>query len=259
MGFHFNIGLKLHSTNVALIPDTLRLKKEGFFDYIELYIIPDSYKKTIDAWQNLDVPYVVHAPHAVHGMNLALASQWKQNITRFKEAQEFADRLNGDRIIIHGGHTGSIAETIRQVGVLSDSRIILENKPKVGTNNEICVGWSPGDFQLASISGAFKGFALDFGHASCAAFSLGQKPMDLVRSFLVFKPKVFHLSDGDPNSERDKHQNIGKGGFNIIDFLSVIPEGGFLTLETPRNNQNGLEDFVKDVNALRELLCTEVI
>jgi len=252
--FPFKVGLKLYSINTDLILEAESLWHKVFFQYIELYIIPGSYSSTHEKWHSCNIPFVVHAPHSVHGINFALASQKKQNIARFKEAQEFADRLRADRIIIHGGHTGSITETIRQVVGLSDSRIILENMPKVGINNEVCVGWSPKGFQLASISGGFKGFALDFGHASCAAFSLGQKSMDLVRSFLVFKPKIFHLSDGDPNSERDKHQNIGKGGFNIIDFLSVIPEGGFLTIETPRNNQNGLEDFVKDINALSELL-----
>ncbi len=254
MRFPFKVGLKLYSINTDLIPEVESLWRKDYFQYIELYIIPGSYSSTHEKWYLCHIPFVIHAPHSVHGINLSLASQWKQNITRFREAQEFADKLNGDRIIVHGGHTGTITETIRQVSRLSDSRIILENKPKVGINGEVCVGWSPEEFHLASISGGFKGFALDFGHASCAALSLEQKPMDMVRSFLVFKPKIFHLSDGDPNSERDKHQNIGKGGFNIIDFLSVIPKGGFLTIETPRNKQNGLEDFVKDINSLRELL-----
>ena len=60
------------------------------------------------------------------------------------------------RIIVHGGHTGNIEETIRQVAQLNDSRIILENKPKVGINDEACVGWSPDEFRIAQAFGRFR-------------------------------------------------------------------------------------------------------
>jgi len=51
--------------------------------------------------------------------------------------------------------------------------------------------------------------------------------MGPITEFIIFKPKIYHFSDGDPASDRAKHLNIGKGGFNIIDFLFVISEGGF--------------------------------
>ncbi len=260
MAFHFKIGLKLYSTNVSLISEAKKCKEEGFFNYIELYIIPGTYEGTIDVWKGLNIPFIIHAPHSVHGINLALESQWKQNRFHFTEAQKFSDALNSEIIIIHGGHSGKIEEMMRQVESLNDHRIYLENKPKIGLNDEQCIGCLPSEFQRIIDSGVLRGgVVLDFVHASCAAFSLGLKPMELVRSFLVFKPKVFHLSDGDPNSESDKHLNIGNGGFNVIDFLSVIPEDGLLTLETPRDPQNGLSDFVKDVNTLHELICKEDI
>ena len=103
---------------------------------------------------------------------------------------------------MHGGHTGNIEETIRQASHLNDSRIILENKPKVGINDEACVGWSPDEFRIAQVSGVFAGFVLDFGHAACAANSAEIDKMKIIKEFTVFHPKVFHLSDGEASSRK---------------------------------------------------------
>lgn len=67
------IGLKLYSTDVALIPDARKLKVREFVDFVELYIIPGSYENSIENWKGLDVPYVIHAPHSYHGINFAQA------------------------------------------------------------------------------------------------------------------------------------------------------------------------------------------
>ena len=254
MGFHFNIGLKLHSTNVALIPDALRLKKEGFFDYIELYIIPDTYEETIDAWKNLDVPYVIHAPHSFHGVNLAQADKWEINLKHFNETRQFADDLGSDIIIVHGGNNGSFDETLRQIELLKEQRIVLENKPKKGLYGEICVGWSPKEFHTAFHDGILNGTALDFVHANCASNSMGIDVMELVSEFMIFKPKIFHLSDGEHSSEEDTHYNFGKGNLNLHQFVSVVPKEGLLTIETPLDQSRRLKDFIHDVRYLHSIV-----
>jgi len=258
MVFHFKIGLKLYSTDVDLIPEGLKLKKERFFDYIELYIIPGSYEKTIEMWKGFGIPYVMHAPHSIHGVNLAQADKWEINLKHFNEARHFADDLCSDIIIVHGGNNGSFSETIRQIGLLNERRIALENKPKIGILNEACVGWSPEEFHRASHAGVLNGTALDFVHANCASNSMGVEVMELVSEFMTFKPEIFHLSDGERSSEKDAHFNFGKGNLNLLEFISVIPEGGFLTIETPRDSSRGLEDFVNDVQHLRNVFSRKV-
>lgn len=253
MRLPFKVGLKLYSINTDLILEAESLWHKDFFQYIELYTIPGSYSSTHKKWQTCHIPFVIHAPHSLHGMNLSWASQWEQNLTRFKEAQEFADMLNVDRIVVHGGHTGSIVETIRQVGEFSDSRVFLENKPKVGINNEACVGWSPDEFQLASASGVFKGFVLDFGHAACAALSVGKRTMDFVNEFIKFKPGIFHLSDGDCYSEKDTHYHLGTGTLALKKFVCVVPKDSYLTLEVPLDSEEGLQEFVEDVHVLGKI------
>src|SRR3989304_365347 len=100
------IGLKLFSTDVALISDARELKAKGFFDFVELYVIPGSHGNTIENWKSLDVPYVIHAPHSYHGINFAQADKWETNSKNIYEAQRFADSLCSDIIIVHGGNNG---------------------------------------------------------------------------------------------------------------------------------------------------------
>ena len=251
MALPFLLGLKLHSTNTDLIPEAIALWEKNIFQYIELYVIPDSYGTTHEKWKDCKIPFVIHAAHSLHGVNFALSSQENKNASIFHEAKQFADELNVDSIIIHGGHTGTIAETIRQAALLLDSRLVLENKPKVGIKNEKCVGWSPEEFKAAFESNVFKGFVLDFCHAACAAFSVGKKPMDLVNDLALIKPGIFHLSDGDIQSEKDKHYRLGKGTLPLSKFIRVVPKNCHLTLETPRNAEMGLSEFAEDVDFLK--------
>jgi deoxyribonuclease-4 len=251
-----NIGLKLYSTDTTLIQDTSRLEK-GFFDFIELYIIPGSYERTIDIWKSFDIPYVIHAPHSLHGVNLAQEDKWESNLKHFNETRRFADKLASKTIIVHGGNNGSIFETIRQIILLNERRIALENKPKIGLQNELCIGWSPDEFSQAMGSGVLCKTVLDFTHAACAARSLKIKEMDIIKRFMVFDPKVFHLSDGDILSETDTHLNLGKGDLDLAEFLSVVPQNGLVTIETPRAEDKGLGDFIDDICFLRHLLSKQ--
>ena len=76
--------------------------------------------------------------------------------------------------------------------------------------------------------------------------------MELVTEFLAFEAEVFHLSDGDQYSEKDTHYNIGKGNLELKEFLCVIPQDAYLTLEIPCDYSSGLGgDFVQDTHLLK--------
>lgn len=248
------IGLKLYSTNTDLIQEAQRVKERNIYDYIELYVYPNSCSDTLQRWKDVDVPFVIHAAHSLHGINLAQADKWEPNRKNFNEARRFADALSSEIIILHPGSNGSLDETIRQLRLLNEERIALENKPKVGMHNEICVGWSLLEFSRAVKEGGVHTVALDFGHAVCAARSSGVDPMEMIKEFMGLKPNIFHLSDGDVTSEKDVHLNLGQGSFNLGGFVSLIPRNSFVTIETPRNKSTGLRDFEKDVTFLRPIL-----
>jgi deoxyribonuclease-4 len=246
------IGLKLYSTDVSLIPEAGSLAGK-FFDFIELYIVPGSHYGTISAWKSFHVPFIIHAPHTFHGVNLAQAERWEINRQHLDETKLFADDLSSGVIIVHGGNNGSFKETLRQLLLLNDRRIVLENKPKLGLFDEECVGSLPSEIRLALEKGAVSATVLDFVHACCSARSHGIEASILISEFLALNPRVFHISDGEAQSEKDSHLNFGKGSLDISGFLSVIPDGGCVTLETPRDISKGLGDFVSDVIFLRKV------
>lgn len=246
------IGLKLWSINIDLIDQALKLFNKERFHYIELYVVPGSFD-VISKWKSIEIPYIIHAPHSFHGFNLAQKEKRQGNERKFIETKKFADELGSSFIITHGGNNGLFDETLRQLGQLNDSRILLENKPKIGLAGEECVGYLPEDFQKASEMVNTGGMALDFVHAVCAANSTGKDPVVFIDSFLEMKPKLFHLSDADINSTKDSHLNLGRGSLPLGELIKKIPKGSCLTLETPRDAANGLKDFVDDVGYLREL------
>lgn len=252
MKLPFNIGLKLFSTDNSLIPSAKFLQTKNLFDYIELYAVPGSYSDTISAWKGFNTHFVIHAPHSGHGINFAQADKWGTNEINFNETRRFADTLGAGIIIVHGGNNGTCDEMLRQIKLLDEDRIALENKPRMGIHDETCIGWSPDEFRQTIDSMVIKQTVLDFGHAINAANSLNTDAADLINEFMAFDPKVFHLSDGDSASEKDMHYNLGKGDFKIAELLSVIPKGAFLTIETPRDTLTGLNDFVADVQYVND-------
>lgn len=256
MLFNFKIGLKLYSTDASLISQASKLKNH-FFDFIELYIVPGTHKRTIREWMGLKVSYIIHMPHSSHGVNLAQADKWENNLKHFMETRMFADDLGSEFIIVHGGSNGSIEETVRQLTLLEEKRILLENKPKIGIRNTICVGWSCDEFHYAMNKGPLCGMALDFGHAVCTAHTLRVNEIEIINKFMMFNPRVFHLSDGNAFSEIDSHLNLGKGCLKLVEFLRVVPAGGLVTIETPRDRSKGLRDHCDDVTYLFRILSED--
>ena len=132
----YKFGLKLWSENLGYIPEAVKLFKEGLYQYIELYSVPGTYKDTINEWKKLDIPFIIHAPHYQHGLNLSVKSKRNENSTLVKETLLFADELDARYIILHPGVNGDINETIRQIKRINDQRILIENKPYLGIGKE---------------------------------------------------------------------------------------------------------------------------
>ncbi len=242
------IGLKLYSTDINLMPEVFVEWKKLTFNYIELYIVPQTPSDYIQEWEKTNIPFVIHAAHSVHGINLAQAVKEKNNLYYFEEVKNYADTLNVNWIIVHGGNNGLLSETIRQISLLADKRIIVENKPKIGLNDEVCIGWSPDDFRKIADAGLLNGMALDFAHASCAALSENMNERKMIEDFMFFSPQIYHLSDGYASSEKDTHLNLGKGDRDIRFYINCIPTDGLVTVETPRDPSRGIEDFIMDVS-----------
>jgi RimJ/RimL family protein N-acetyltransferase len=239
-------GLKLGSENINYTEAIFSLYRHDYFHYIELFAIPGSLGDTIDYWKQFDIPFVIHAPHSMAGMNLSIKEHRKINKEKLWETFRFADSLNAEYIIFHPGVNGVIKETINQLMPFVDIRCLIENKPRKGLNNEGCIG-STFD-ELAYIINELKvGFCLDFGHAICAANSFHKDQLQYIKELLLLKPSMYHLTDGDYHSEYDSHLHYGKGNFPIRDILKLIPGGSKITDEAKHNSDDNLEDFKEDM------------
>src|SRR3989339_2001938 len=124
----YKLGLKLWSTNKNYIEEAKRLYNEKVFDYIELFAVPNSYDKFICLWKELDIPYIIHAPHYSVGMNLAKKECFKKNLEHAKETFKFANDLNAKFIIFHPGIDGDVKETVIQLNKIKEIFKVLHSR-----------------------------------------------------------------------------------------------------------------------------------
>ena len=260
----YDIGLKIWSTNTGpLAAAAERLFKEGAFGYIELFAVPGSLA-TLPEWKRLHetcgIPFVIHNAHSARGFNPAKAELAERNREIFAETQAFADALEAEHVIFHGGTDGDVGETIRQLKAFGEKRALIENKPFVPLKNPLGVKFCRGataDELERIIDGTGCGFCLDIGHAVCSANSQGLEPYafasELVRRF---RPAMFHLSDmTDMSSPYDAHPHLGTGELDIPRICrEIFHANAKISIETVRDSLTDLDDFRRDADFLRSVL-----
>lgn len=250
-------GLKLWSTNDFYVTEAYNLFQKGVYDYIELYAIPDSFDTFAHLWAELDIPYIIHGPHFMHGLNFSVKEKEKENIRLVEHTFKYADLLKAEKIIFHPGIKGSYKETARQIKNINDKRIILENKPynvtvktKELSLDDVCVGHNIEQIKYI-IETANIGFCLDIGHGICASNSLNIDYEIFLKEFISLNPYMYHLSDGDINGVRDKHYNIGNGTYDFNKIYSLLPTNAKISIETEKASKENLNDFIEDVKKLK--------
>jgi len=253
---NFKYGLKLWSVNIDLYKTEIeRLYKEGLYEFIELYAVPGT-TNTIKSWEKLDIPYIIHAPHYAHGMNLANPDKLDSNIKLYEETKLFADELKAEYIVFHPGVGGEITETIRQFKLINDERILIENKPYKGLPQmeaNFCTGSRIKEIKTF-IEATGAGFCFDIGHAVAAAKTFNTDFMQLIRDFIELAPVLYHLSDTDINAETDYHYNFGKGNLDTKKILELLPDNAVITVETDKASKDNLNDFREDIEYLNNIL-----
>lgn len=247
------LGLKIGSKDIQHTEEILKYYEQGIFQYIELFAISETYSDTISYWKQFNIPFGIHAPHSAAGLNLANISARNINKSKIQEAIEFADTLRAQYIIFHSGINGMPNEVVQQLRPFADERFLIENKPIRGLDGSTCVGSIYSDLKLI-IDGIGNGcgFCLDFGHAICAARTLKREPMEFINELRNLNPRVYHLTDGDFNSELDSHLHYGKGSFPLQSLLELVSEGGMITNEAKRFNTKTLEEFLIDSANLKK-------
>ena len=257
------IGLKLWSVNTdAYLREARRLYAEKVFDYLELYVVPGS-RETLPIWEklrnDLNLPFVIHAPHSFHGVNLADAANSAANEKAVDDTKRFADTLGARKIIVHGGwcpencgQAAALAQLIAQLKSLADERFLIENKPylPIGDLPRRLVGSTPGEIRsILAASGC--GFCLDIGHAVASANAHGADWRAWLADFLSLHPAMFHLSDIQADSQVDQHLHFGTGSLPLAEVVSKLHRDASVSIETRRDSTDNLDDFAKDAECLR--------
>lgn len=249
----YKFGLKVWSTNKNYFQDIISLYKRNFYQYIELFVVPNSYEKFISLWKVLDIPFVIHAPHFSVGMNLAKKEKLEGNLRLAEETFMFAKDLNAKFVIFHPGIDGDTQETVFQLNKIKQSypgfskKILIENKPYYALVNDlVCNGNSPEEIEFIKKE-AGVGFCLDIGHAIYSANVKKKDPFEYLDVFNELMPKLYHFYDGDFQSVYDVHKHFGDGSFQIKKILEKIPNESFISIETPKEYQDSLDDFKQDI------------
>lgn len=248
-----NFGLKVWSINKSYVAPAEELLNDGYCDFLEIYFIPWSLKESITSWEKVCAPIIVHAPHYAHGMNLAQNKKKEENIKLYMETAEFATSLGVDEIIVHCGNNGTLDELIKQIQLLDDDRILVENKPLIGQDDQVCVGITPEDISRVIIeTGA--AFCLDINHAIQAATTMGKDHKEFLSGFIQLSPVLYHLCDSYMRREKDIHLNIGEGDYDFSWILPLLPVDSRVTIETPKASEINLDDYRTDIERLRLLI-----
>jgi deoxyribonuclease-4 len=249
------IGLKIWSTNLQYIPVARNLFAQKIFDYVELFVVAGSVD-TIRRWQELDIPYILHAPHSYAGLNPSDPACRERNIELVAQVDKFFAALTPQFVIFHPGIQGALKESIHQFQMIGSTfplmykNVVIENKPLIGLNGETCLGASPEDVRrLLKETG--RGFCLDFGHAICYSVASGKDWKKVISELLMMKPSMYHLCDGF-FTEKDAHEHLGAGEFDLPYLIKLIDPQGFVSLETKKDRADSLDDFAEDVQQLRK-------
>jgi len=147
------LGLKLWSTNSSYLKPALTLYEEGIFDYVELQVVTGKGEDCLEQWKDVPFPLSLHAPHFALGLNFSSKECELKNRDMIKEVNAFRRALNPLYVVFHPGVQGSLEETIRQIKIFRGefpdlfNIALIENKPKIGLKEELCVGASLSDFK----------------------------------------------------------------------------------------------------------------
>jgi deoxyribonuclease-4 len=246
---NIKFGLKLWSTNANVLKEVRELLKERFFQYIELMPTPGT---TITPFKKLDASYVIHVTTEDFGLNIADIKKKKSNLKIIQNNIEWANELNATDIILHPGY-GSLDVAVNFLNSIDDERILIENMPKIGIHNEKMIGYD--SIQIEQLINNKFGFCLDLNHGIKASISLKKPYEKHIEELLSLAPKVFHISDGALNNEKDDHLHIGNGDYNFSFLLECIKKNKYrnVTLETPRDS---FKDDLRNLSLLQSFLKT---
>ena len=259
---HF--GLKLWSKdfirNKDFVLSAEKALKDGEFDYLELFALPDTYDDTHDeVKKHFDgIKTIIHAPHAIQLLDISNPDEFENNRQRLKSSQQFADLLDAPFIILHPGMNRGesyLQESIRQFKAFNDRRLTVENLPGYcsQTKRELH-GITPEEIKCF-IQETNAHFCLDFSHAICGANTYKSDIYEVLQKFSDLHPDMYHLCDGDVSSTNDSHLHYGEGNYDLKRLvLQYTTPDAYITMETGHGIPTDVQPCLNDIQYLKKLI-----
>ena len=247
-------GIKIWSINEDWFTEAIILCKKNQIDFVELYLVPDKIPESVKKFKGIEMQ--IHAPHSSHGFNIFKFNQEKINFFQ-EQVVKTANLLNAQNIIVHAGVGEDKLIFMKNIKLISNNRLLIENKPKVGLNNELCFGHSLDQLVFIRNKCGLK-ICLDFGHAIKSAASEKTNYKDSLINLLgILKPTYFHLSGGYYDNEQDEHLNLFEGNIDgnwIKNKLEKLSKNNDIRLvfETPKVGNN-LDNDLKNIEYFKNL------
>jgi len=207
------------------------------------------------AFDDVDLPFVVHAEHGNMGINYADNSKLEQSRESLDFAIQLADRLDARAIVTHPGYlyglpNQSIGNAIKFLKDIRDSRLLLENLVvREDMNGKMLeYPFSTPETMKGLLLSTNKGMCLDLSHTQVASAFLGLDYIKMLREFMQLKPRHFHACGGVEGQPKDMHIHLWEGNLNVEAFKRMLPKTAWVTLETPCD----LEGQIKDIEIMRK-------
>ncbi|MEK7658937.1 MAG: hypothetical protein AAB352_03685 [Patescibacteria group bacterium] len=248
--YNIKCGLKIWSSNKDLFSQAVELFQTGKIDFIELYIVPDSLAGNSILKDFKKIPITIHATHMEHGFDVFLLDDKK--IKFFKnQIIKIADLLNSKFIVMHADEGDSNEDFKRNIEKIKDSRMLIENLPKVNLESKTCYASTYKQLKFIKDCG-FK-FCFDFSHAIKSAISQKINYKEFVEKLIEeLNPNYFHICNGRLNNDKDEHLDLFDGEFDIKWIKNILVKLSekkdiYLAFETPKG-KNGLENDIKNID-----------
>lgn len=251
-------GLKLWSTNENWFHEATNLCKDGLIDFVELYMVPSTFKKRGLAILK-SIPVQIHAPHSHQDpeQHFNVFELNKEKINLFKnQAIKAADFLNAKYIVLHAGIGDDPEVFKRNIAQIYDKRILIENMAQIGLDGSACFGYSLEQLKFIKNECRFN-ICLDFAHAIKSAKSQNLNYKNYLKSLISnLNPCYFHISGGNKNNPTDEHKNLWESNFdfkwikNLLNKLS-IKKDIFLVFEVPKTSNN-LKNDIKNIDYFKK-------
>ena len=256
------IGLKLYSTDYdKYFDEVISLYQQKVFDYIELYIIPNT-TDSIENWKKLQtldntnsaikIPFMLHAPDHKNKINLSNPENLDSNIEAYKQVDLFKQELSARCTIVSPGTRGSISETARQLKIINPKNILIKNNLYRIPSLSYAVGIGATVEEIEKFKKEyFCGFCLDIVNAICTANLTSDPPYELIREFNAFNPIMYRISGNNINSTEKQHLHLENANLDYSIITMVIRNNALITIDSDKSNGSDLNDFKEDVRFLR--------